>query len=68
MRRDKNSSILSQLFPYQWCQWGMWQGYRCAHGALVIVRQLVAGAEMLHLRVQGGVPVEFLSVGMSAGC
>lgn len=34
----------------------------------MIVRQLMAGAGMWHLRVQGGVQVESLSVGMSGVC
>lgn len=34
----------------------------------MIERQLVAGAEVRHLRIQGGVQGESLSVGMSEVC
>lgn len=46
----------------------MWQEYYCGHWDPVIERQLVAGDGVPHLRVQGGVQVESLSVVMLGVC
>lgn len=46
----------------------MWQGYRCGHWAPATERQLVAGADLQHLRVRVGVRGASLSVGTSGAC
>lgn len=63
-----SKNVYMFISSYQRCPWGMWLGFHCGHSAPVTGRQLVAGAGVWQLRIQGGVQVGFLSVGRSGAC